>query len=163
VRHEAGGERSFIELVRDGKLAWRALIPPYAGRPGAPGVAWNADVLTVRVMRDQRAELFAVSIRDAAKIGDIKLAPDHGPARKTEHGPVTLTDRVRSYELVEGAAWHQLVVLDLATGHALWKQELGDQKIDDAGVEGSTVWVRQGAITRRFGTRDGVERGPNSS
>jgi hypothetical protein len=163
IREEARSDRAFVELVRDGKLVWRALVPPYAGRRGAPGIAWNADVLTVRVIRDRRAQLFALQIRDAAKLGSIKLAPDHGPAIKSTHGPVTLTDRARSYELVEGEGWHQLVTLDLGSGHALWKQELGDQPIDDAGVVGDTVWVRQGARTRRFRTLDGVEHPPKPS
>ncbi|HEY5936725.1 MAG TPA: hypothetical protein VIU61_18885 [Kofleriaceae bacterium] len=164
IREEASSDRSFVELVRNGKLVWRALVPPYAGRRGAPGIAWNADALTVRVMRDNRAELFALAIRDAAKLGSIRLAPDHGPAVKATRGPVTLTDRVRSYELIEGDGWHQLVSLDLGSGHALWKQELGAQPVDDAGVEGETVWIRQGARTRRFRTLDGIELArPNPS
>jgi len=163
IREEATSDRAFVELVRDGKLVWQALVPPYAGRRGAPGIAWTADVLTVRVIRGQRAELFVLQIRDAAKLGSIKLAPDHGPAKKSERGPVTLTDRVRSYELVEGDDWHQLVTLDLASGHALWKQELGARPIDEAGVAGDVVWVRQGATTRRFRTVDGVEQPPKPS
>ena len=67
---------------------------------------------------------------------------------------------MRSYELVEGDGWHQLVTLDLASGHALWKQELGAQPIDDAGVDGETVWVRQANRTRRFRRLDGIELSP---
>ena len=156
IRAEATSDRVFVELHRENKLVWQALVPPYAGRPGAPGVAWSADVLTIRVIRNQRAELFALQIRDAAKLASIKLAPDHGPAIKSTHGPVTLTDRLRSYELVEGEGWHQLVTLDLASGHALWKQELGPAPIDDAGISDGAVWVRQGATTRRFRPLDGA-------
>ena len=87
VREERSSDRAFVELVRNDKLVWRALVPPYAGRRGASGVAWNADVVTIRVMRDQRAQLFALAIRDAAKLASIKLAPDHGPAVKATHGP----------------------------------------------------------------------------
>lgn len=164
IREEAASDSSFVELVRDGKLVWRALVPPYAGRRGAPGIAWNADALTVRVMRVDRAELFALALRDAAKLGSIRLAPDHGPAVKATRGPVTLTDRVRSYEFVEGAGWHQVVSLDLASGHAVWKQELGAEPVDEAGIDGDTLWVRQGARTRRFRSLDGTEQpSPNPS
>ncbi|MEJ7597070.1 MAG: hypothetical protein WKG01_04095 [Kofleriaceae bacterium] len=168
IREERSSDRAFVELVRDGKLMWQALIPPYGGRRGASGIAWNADVVTVRVLRDRRAELFVLTIRDAAKLASIKLAPDHGPAIKATSGPVTLTDRVHSFELVSGTEgpgatpWNHLVVLDLATGHALWKQELGAQPVDAAGVEGDEIWVRQGTRTRRFRTRDGVAQGPQN-
>lgn len=156
IRAERSSDRNFVELVRAGKLQWRALVPPYAGRPGAPGIAWGEHAVTVRVIRNGRAEIFAVSKRDASKLGGFKLAPGLGGVVKQTTGPVTLTDHVRSYEFVAGPGWHHLVAIDLATGEALWKQDLGADPIDDARLAGDTLWIRQRGITRAFGTLDGA-------
>ncbi len=171
IRAEDGGERNFVELhkVVDGadSLAWQAIVPPYAGRPGAPGIAYSEKSVTVRVIRDRRAEVFAIATRDAAKLGGFKLAPGKGPVVKQTQGPVTLSDRVRSYELVEGEGWHQLVAVDLTSGEGLWKQDLSGAPIEAAGITGpvagstegdqEAVWVQQAGIRRRFRARDGSE------
>lgn len=157
VRAEDGGERNFVELHEGDRLVWQALIPPYGGRPGASGIAWNQTAVTVRVVRDRRAEVFALSMHDAAKLGGFKLAPGVGPAELATRGPVTLTDHVRSYELVSGAGWHQLVAIDLSTGEGAWKQDLGAAPIDDGGLASGVVWVRQGALRRAFRVTDGAE------
>lgn len=181
VRGEEGGERSFVELREDDRVVWRALTPTYAGRPGAPGIAWNRSSVTVRVIRNGRAEVFALAMHDASKLGGFKLAPGTGPAEIATHGPVTLTDHVRAYEIVSGPGWHQLVAIDLATGEGLWKQDLGAAAIDDGGLEGAaaapvmplgaepriepagTVWIRQGSVRRAFRTADGTEVSPSST
>lgn len=152
--------RNFIERRQDGALIWRALIPRYAGRPGVPGLAWNQHTVSIRVQRENRAEVFALSMHDAAKRGGFKLAPGLGPAAIDAPGPVTLTDHVRSYELVAGVGggWHQLVAVDLGTGEGLWKQDLGATPIDDGGVRDGAVWIRQGGVTRTFRATDGVEQ-----
>ncbi|TMQ18491.1 MAG: hypothetical protein E6J90_20340 [Deltaproteobacteria bacterium] len=79
VRGEAGGDRAFVELRDGDALAWQALVPHYSGRPGAPGIAWSRTAVSVRVVRDGRAELFALAIRDGSKLGGMQLAPSHGP------------------------------------------------------------------------------------
>jgi len=160
VRAEQGGDRNFVELHDGDRLVWQALVPPYAGRPGAPGIAWNQTAISVRVLRNQRAEVFALARRDAAKLGSFGLAPGQGPAVIATRGPVTLTDHARSYELVGGAGWHQLVAFDLSTGEALWKQDLGPAEIEDGGLEGGAVWLRQGAGRRAFRVIDGAEQTP---
>ena len=157
VRAEQGGDRSFVELRDGDRLVWRALVPPYAGRPGAPGVAWNQTAVSVRVLRNQRAEVFALAMRDAAKLGGFGLAPGQGPAAIATRGPVTLTDHVRSYEIVGGAGWHQLVAFDLSTGEAGWKQDLGPAEIEDGGLDGGAVWLLQGGRRRAFRVTDGAE------
>ena len=48
------------------------------GRAGVPGIAWSDKVLSVRVVRDRRAEVFALAMHDASKLGGIQLAPDTG-------------------------------------------------------------------------------------
>lgn len=163
VRAEAGGPRSFLELHDAGKVEWRALIPPYAGRKGAPGIAWSDIAVSVRVIRDPReprAEVFQLALRDATKLGGVRLANDHGPIKPDARGPVTLTDHVRSYEIVAGDGWNQLVAIDLRLGTALWKRELGPEPIEDAAVEGGAVRVAQAGTKRWF---DAVTGEPSSS
>jgi hypothetical protein len=167
VRAEQGGDRNFVELRDGDRLVWRALVPTYAGRPGAPGIAWNRIAVSVRVLRDRRAEVFALAMNDAAKLGGFKLAPGQGPAEIATRGPVTLTDHVRSYEIVGGAGWHQLVAFDLSTGEGVWKQDLGPAPIDDGGIEAGpepgVVWLLQAGRRRAFRVTDGAEITPSSS
>jgi len=145
VRAEAGGDRAFVELRSDETVVWQALVPHYGGRPGAPGIAWCPTAVSVRVIRDGHAELFALAMHDASKLGGMRLATDHGPIAAQADGPVTLTDHVRSYEIVAGPDWHQLVAIDLATGQALWARELGSAPVRAGGVTGAQVWIDQGA------------------
>lgn len=161
VRAEQGGDRNFVELREGDRLVWRALVPPYAGRPGAPGIAWSDTVVSVRVFRDHRAEVFALARRDAAKLGGFKLAPGKGPAVIAARGPVTLTDHVRSYEIVAGEGWHQLVAFDLMGGEGVWKQDLGAAPIDAGGIEGGAIWLSQAGRRRAFRATDGTEISSN--
>lgn len=158
VRREADGVRSFLELHEDGKLKWQALIPPYAGAPGRPAIAWNDRAITVRVDRDGgRAEVFAFTRTNAAKLGALRLAQDKEPIRIHAAGPITLTDQVRSYELVGGADWNALIAIDLASGEGLWKAELGKAPITAGGVEDSKVWLEQAGKRRWFDAATGRE------
>src|ERR1041385_424017 len=59
VRAEAGGDRAFVELRDRDAVVWQALVPHYSGRPGVPGIAWSPTAVSVRVVRDGHAELFA--------------------------------------------------------------------------------------------------------
>lgn len=153
VRAEAGGngDRAFIELRDGNELRWQALIPRYAGRPNAHGIAWSDTAISVRVIRDGHAEIFALAAHDASKLATLRLAPEHpDPVVVDAPGPVSLTDHVRSYELVTGKDWHQLVALDLRTGKGVWSRELGPDPISGGGLFGDFVWVRQGQAPRLF-------------
>ncbi|MDQ3364137.1 MAG: hypothetical protein M3680_01735 [Myxococcota bacterium] len=163
VRAEDGGPRNFVELRRGDELVWQAIVPPYAGRPGAPGLAWNQVAVSVRVLRDGAPEIFAVAMRDASKLGKLGLAPGKGRAIKATTGPVTLTDHVRSYEIVSGEGWNHLVAIDLSTGEAKWKQELAPGPVEAGGVDGETVWIRQGGARTAFRVTDGQQIAPASS
>lgn len=159
IRAEAnGGERSFLELQRKGETVWQALIPHYAGEKGRPAIAWNDTAVTVRVERSGKAEVFALSMHDSAKLGGFRLAPEREPIKTQKTGPITLTDHIRSYELV-GAdnAWHQLVAVELRTGKALWKADLGHWDIQDAGVKMPYVWVMQANQKRYYNVLNGNE------
>ncbi|HEV7557861.1 MAG TPA: hypothetical protein VGO00_20485 [Kofleriaceae bacterium] len=155
VRAQVGGDHDFIELHDHDIVRWQAFIPHYAGRPGAPGIAWSPIAVSIRVVRDGRAEIFAVAMSDAGKLGGMGLAPDHGPIVVQTSGPVTLTDHVRTYEIVAGPDWHQLVAIELATGKALWKAELGPAEVTDGGVADGAVWIAQPGQRRRFEIHSG--------
>ena len=136
VRGEDGGERNFVELREGDRVLWQAITPAYAGRPGAPGIAWNDIAVSVRVIRDGRAEVFAIARTNGSKLGGFKLAPGKGNVTKQTVGPVTLTDHVRSYEVVSGVGWSQLVAIDLGTGEPRWKQDYDGGLIEAGGVDG---------------------------
>jgi hypothetical protein len=107
--------------------------------------------------------LFAIAMTNGSKLGGFGLAPDHGDVLKATTGPVTLTDHVRSYEIVSGTGWNQLVAIDLGSGEARWKQELGGVPIESGRVEREYVWITQGGQTRKFRGIDGVETASASS
>ena len=48
------------------------------GRKGAPGLAWNDVAVTVRILRGDRAEVFALNMQNGTKLGGFRLAPNHG-------------------------------------------------------------------------------------
>ena len=157
VRAEETGARSFVELHADGKLKWQALVPLYAGRAGIPGIAWSEKVVSVRVIRDGRAEVFALAMHDASKLGGIHLAPDKGPVVRDAPGPLTVTDHVRSYELVSGDGWNRVVAIGLDLGKIVWKRDLDPGPIEGAGVETGFVWVQQRGEKRWFDVFSGAE------
>ena len=158
IRAEAGGDRSFLELDRKGETVWQALIPHYAGEKGRPAIAWNDVAVTVRVERSGKAEVFALGMQDAAKAGGFRLAPDHEPITTQAKGPITVTDHVRAYEIVGGEnKWHELVAVELRTGKALWKADLGHWDVQDAGVQMPYVWVIQANQKRYYNVLNGNE------
>lgn len=163
VRAEDGGERSFIELHEHGELKWQALIPHYVGAPGRPAVAWGDLAITVRVQRGGRAEVFAFTRTDAKKLGMLRLAQAKEPIHLQPEGPITLTDHVRSFELVGGADWHDLIAIDLASGMGAWSVELGKAPITAGGVEGGRVWVVQAGQRRWFDAVTGREESDTPS
>jgi hypothetical protein len=157
IRGETGGDRAFVELHDGDDLKWQALVPHYAGRPGFPGIAWSPTAVSVRIIRDGHAELFALAMHDASKLGGMRLAPQHADFVDDPASPVTVTDHVRSYEIVSGADWHQLVAIDLRSGKAQWLRELGPAPVRAAGVAGGAVWIDQGTGKRFFAVLTGAD------
>ncbi|MEZ4362680.1 MAG: hypothetical protein R3B48_20985 [Kofleriaceae bacterium] len=162
IRKADDAGRSFVELRHyQGEIAWQAMIPRYAGRPGAPGIAASPRALSVRVVRDQHAEIFALSMLNAAKLGGLKLAanqPKH-PQGHTLPALVTLTDLRFSYELVgqqDPPAWASLAAIDLATGREQWEVDLGAEPVLGGGVLDGAVWIQQGPKVRGFRASDGA-------
>jgi PQQ enzyme repeat len=177
VRAERTSARDFVELRHfDGAVAWQAMVPPYAGRPGAPALAASPQAISVRVVRDGHSEVFGMSVTNAAKLGALKLAASR-PASATGAtlpAAVTLTDLHFGFELIgeqpaagaaagsAGSAWAALVAIDLATGKQRWQQDLGAAPVAAAGVLDGAVWIRQGSAggvgsaLRAFRTVDGT-------
>lgn len=160
LRREVMGERAFIERRQADRVLWQALIPHYAGAALRPAIAWGSIAVTVRVERGGRAEVFALAMRDGKKLGGFRLAPEHEPIATQPIGPITLTDHERSYELVGGADWHEIVGIDLATGQALWKTALGRAPISDGGIDGDHIWLIQDGRNRTFDAATGAESKP---
>lgn len=151
LRAEAGaGDRTFVELYDGDALRWQALVPHYVGTAERRALAWSPDTVSVRVDRDGRAEVFAIGMHDSAKLGGFRLAVEHEPIHTLPAGPITLTDHVRSYEFVGGAGWHQLVGVELKSGRALWKVDLGAADVTAARLDGSTIVVEQPPARRAF-------------
>jgi hypothetical protein len=100
-------------------------------------------------------------MQNAAKLGGFRLAPTHEPNTTQPEGPITLTDHLRSYELIGGDGWHQLIGVDLHTGDAIWMIELGKEPVTDGGIDAGQVWVAQpGAVKgdkRYFDAITGIE------
>jgi hypothetical protein len=162
VRAERASDRAFVELRHyDGAVAWQAMVPPYAGKPGTPGVAASRDAMSVRVVRDGRAEVFGMAMANASKLGGLKLGAGRPRHRLgfTLPAAVTLTDLRFSFELLgqeESPAWATLVAIDLANGRERWNVELGEAPITAAGLLEEVVWIRQGQRVRGFRTSDGA-------
>jgi hypothetical protein len=157
VRAEEGGDRSFLELREGDTVKWQALIPHYAGRPGRPGVAWSDLAVTVRVERDSRAEVFSFLRSNASKLGGLRLAPEHEPITTQAQGPITLTDYARSYEIVGGRDWNQIIAIDLHTGKGAWKVDLGADPITAGGIDEHGIWLQQGEKRRVLDPATGAE------
>ncbi|HTJ41652.1 MAG TPA: hypothetical protein VL463_06130 [Kofleriaceae bacterium] len=143
LRVEQGSDRSFVELVEVGRgVRWQALIPPYAGRANAPAIAASPTAITVRVRRDDKDELWALSTEDADKLGQVELLP--GAARSAvAPAVITASDRDQSFEFV-GDASHATAVtaIRLADGHAQWRVDLGDDEVRDAWLDAHALWIR---------------------
>ena len=58
--------------------------------------------------------------------------------------PLTLHDGAHSYELVEGPGWHQVIAIDLPTGKARWKLELGKEPITHVAIANGALEITQG-------------------
>jgi hypothetical protein len=150
IRNEAGdGVRAFVEVWDGDELRWQALVPHYVGSAKRHSVAWSSTAITVRVERGGRAEVFALSAKNAAKLGGFRLAVAHEPIVTPASGPITVSDRERSYEFVGGASWHEVVAIDLTNGRALWKFDLGAAEVTDARVAGGVLQIRQSDGVRR--------------
>ncbi len=167
VRGERSTTRAFVELHRLAKdepqVQWQALVPRYAGRPGKPGLAASRQAISVRVVRDGRAELFGLSMRNAAKLGGLRLAherPQH-PSGNTLPAAVTLFDGVASFELVgseESPPWSAVAAIELDSGRERWHRDLGAEPVEAMWLAGDALWLRQGGRVHGLAVADGAPR-----
>lgn len=172
VRNERSTPRAFVELHRlvgdEPQAQWQALVPRYAGRPGVPGLAASKQAISVRVVRDGRAELFGLSMRNAAKLGGLHLArerPQH-PSGNTLPAAVTLFDGVASFELVGSEVsppWAAVAAIELDSGRERWHRELGAEPVEAMWLAGQTLWLRQGGRVHGLAVADGTPRAAEAS
>lgn len=143
LRHERGSARSFLELVELGRgVRWQALIPPYAGRPGAIAIAASPTAITVRVKRDGKDELWALSTEDSEKLGQVQLLPGAPRAGAKPPAVITVSDLQQSFELVgDDAHATAVTAIHLADGVAQWHVDVGDA-VQAAWLDPRALWVR---------------------
>lgn len=151
IRAEAGGPRAFVELQKNGDVKWQAMVPPYAGGPGRVGVTWSDVAVSVRVVRGGKAELFSLARSNGSKLGGIHLANEHDKIKLDATGPLSFTDHARSYEIIAGDGWNQLVAVDLRIGQPLWKKELGPTPITGGRIESGQLVLDQAGT--KYGKR----------
>jgi hypothetical protein len=134
LRHEEGTERSFLELLEIGRgVRWQALIPPYAGTPSAPGIAASPAAITVRVRREGKDWVWALSTEDDDKLGEVGLYP--GPPRAGAHPPavVTVSDETQAFEFTgDDAHSTSITAIRLADGHPQWRVDIGQGDVASA-------------------------------
>lgn len=151
IRDEHGGDRDFVELVENGEVKWQALVPPYAGKPGRPGVTWSDVAVSVRVIRGGKAELFSLARANGSKLGGTHLAAEHDKIKLDAPGPLSISDHVRTYEIVAGDGWNEVTAIDLKLGTPLWKKELGPAPITGGSIEGGQLILEQAGT--KYGKR----------
>lgn len=156
VREQSGTDRNFIEVTRQNKLLWQAMIPHYAGRVGAPAIGISKTAMTVRIARRGRSEVFGLSLTDSRKLGALLLGKDR-PVSATSHcgEVITVTDDERAFELISSPDDNAIASIDVTSGMAGWQADLGKSPIVDAGVADGVVWVKQLDMIRAFRAVDG--------
>jgi len=157
IRAEANGPNAFAELIEGGELKWQSLIPPYAGRKGRVGVAVTETAVAVRVVRGDQAELFCLARANGTKLGGVHLGLGHTNLKLDGDGPLQFSDARRTYEIVAGDGWNQVVAVDLTLGNPLWKQDLGPAPVTAGGMTGGNLWLVQGGLKRWFNVFSGKE------
>lgn len=147
LRHQDDSSRDFLELVEIGHgVRWQALVPLYAGTPTAPGLAASPNAITVRVRRDGRDELWAMSTRDAEKLGQLGLEPGAEAPGVRPPAVVTVADAVQSFEFAGAPDRATTIVgIELANGAPKWRIELGSVTVRGAWLDDTTLWIDTGA------------------
>ena len=156
IRAQPGTDRNFVEVTRQNKQLWQAMIPHYAGRVGAPAIGVSPTAMTVRIARRGRSEVFGLSLTDARKMGALLLGKDRKPTATSHCGEIiTLTADGRAFELLSTQDDNAIASVDVSTGAAGWQAGLGKAPITDAGVANGIVWVNQGTTSTAFHAADG--------
>lgn len=156
IREQPGTDRNFIEVTRQNKQLWQAMIPHYAGRVGAPAIGVSPTAMTVRIARRGRSEVFGLSLTDARKMGALLLGKDRKPTASSHCGEIiTLTANGLAFELLSTEDDNSIASVFVSTGAAGWQAPLGKAPITDAGVANGVVWIKQGAAVTAFHAADG--------
>ncbi|MBK9034596.1 MAG: hypothetical protein IPL61_25565 [Myxococcales bacterium] len=165
IRHEQGTSRDFVEVHGRDHLRWRALIPPYAGSIGTVAVAATNKVVTVRVLRDGHAHVFAFDIVHGSKIASFdltELAPAD-PRGYTVPGLATVSAGAWAVEIVaqpEGGV--RLFTMELDEHRLAWKVELPTVPSAVWFGDGGQVRARLGDEVVAWNLTDGKPEAPAS-
>jgi len=152
VRSERGNDRAFVELIDGGRVRWQAHVPHYQDPPDGVGIAASVNSVAVRIVRQGRPEVFALSPLDADKLGSIALATDAkrpSPDGYTLPRVTTVSDGHTTYELcgAEGD-WIKVFAFSLKDGRLLWRKDVPPAAYLDAaaGAGRLTMWSQGGAL-----------------
>ncbi len=120
-------DRYFLEVHGPDRLRWRALVPRYAGAVGTPAIAATPSVVTVRIVRDGRPQLFAFDTARGSKLASFELLEDavSDPAGYTAAGRSTTFAGGWSAEVLarpDGTA--RLIAVELDAQRLAWKVEV---------------------------------------
>lgn len=157
IRAEDGGVRNFLELYENGQLKWESMIPTYAGDATHRAITWGDIAVSARVLRGGKAEIFALARADGTKLGGVNLGVDHGAIKPGFDGQFSITDGKRSYEIVAGDTWNQVMAIDLQTGRALWKRDFRAPAATGARVQGGNLVIDHDGKSHWFNVFTGKE------
>ncbi|MBP8807264.1 MAG: hypothetical protein KBG48_30555 [Kofleriaceae bacterium] len=140
------GDRYFLEVHGPDRLRWRALVPRYAGAVGTPAIAATTSVVTVRIVRDGRPQLFAFDTARGSKLASFELLEDAVSDRAgyTAAGRSTTFAGGWSAEVLarpDGTA--RLIAVELDAQRLAWKVEVAAWP--------DAVWLADGQLVARTG------------
>lgn len=157
IRQEAHSNNNFVEIHQNDRLQWRALVPTYAGKLGAPAIGLGSETITVRFVRGGHSEIFGLTIKDARKLGSQGMVKAR-PASPTGHcgAVVTLTDRRNAYEVMVGDTWNELAAIEVNSGALRWTAKVPSGVISAGYVAEEGVWLTINGKLTGFRTSDGA-------
>jgi hypothetical protein len=162
IRGERGNDRAFAELIDGGRVRWQAHVPHYQDPPHGIGIAASVKAVAIRVVRQGRPEVFALSPLDAAKLGGIALtthARKPSPIGYTLPHVTTVSDGKTAYELcgTEGD-WTKAFAFSLDDGRLLWREDVPPHAYLDATFAGDDLmlWYGGGVVALAGATGEQV-------
>jgi hypothetical protein len=160
VRREQASDRAFLEVYDGSRLRWRGMVPRYAGKPGALGVAASRRSVTVRVVRAGHPYLFAFDADTGNKVDSFDLLPPSAPPDEDAYtlpGVATVSDGTRGAEILAApGGGTQIIGVALDERRLAWKKTLAGTATD-AWITGDTLVVQLGADRHALKLADGAE------
>ncbi|MBP6634202.1 MAG: hypothetical protein KBG28_27650 [Kofleriaceae bacterium] len=141
LRQQRGSPNFFLELrhARRG-LAWRALVPPYAGSADALALAASERAIAVRFTRDGIDHLWALDTKTGQKMGALELGPSlpaSAPVRLFGAGD-------RAYLVVRAGDGLAVRAIDLTRGAPVWSRDVGADEVFAATISDDLLVLARG-------------------